>query len=231
MYLTKLVVNSRSREFQRDHADIRQMHRTVMSGFPDFDTEEPARKAASVLWRLDPSGATFVLYVQSAQAPNFYQLPAGYLLQTPQSRSLAPVLDAVAAGRAFAFRLQANPTRSVLPADSGDSKRTRGRVHAIREREEQVRWLQRRGERHGFEIAVVGNSQPDVMVTQRQMLTGSQPGSGGRKIRVLPVRFDGHLMVKDPELFTAAVRDGVGRGKAYGCGMISLAPMRRPEIF
>ncbi|MFB9432391.1 type I-E CRISPR-associated protein Cas6/Cse3/CasE [Streptoalloteichus tenebrarius] len=27
----------------------------------------------------------------------------------------------------------------------------------------------------------------------------------------------------DPEAFSAALRDGIGRAKAYGCGLLSLA--------
>jgi CRISPR system Cascade subunit CasE len=64
MYLSKLLANTYSPEFRRDHADIREMHRTVMSGFPDLPNENPARQSQAVLWRLDGIHRGFVAYVQ-----------------------------------------------------------------------------------------------------------------------------------------------------------------------
>jgi CRISPR system Cascade subunit CasE len=37
--------------------------------------------------------------------------------------------------------------------------------------------------------------------------------------------FDGIAVIKDAELVRAAVQTGIGRGKAYGCGLLSIAPM------
>jgi CRISPR system Cascade subunit CasE len=45
-------------------------------------------------------------------------------------------------------------------------------------------------------------------------------------IVVEPVRYDGHLIITDPDAFTTAILNGIGRAKAYGCGLLSLAPMR-----
>ncbi len=226
MYLTKLVVNYRSREFRRDYADISCMHRTVMSGFPDLDTEEPARKHAAVLWRLDPAGATYVMYVQSALQPNYDQLPPGYLQQTAQTRTLEPVLEAAVIGRRLAFRLQANPTRSLLSVGGGTGPRRRGKVTALRELPDQIDWLQSQGQRRGFVVPEGSNSQPDVTAVPGMMLTGTRREQQRRQITIYPVRFDGHLVVTDSDAFTAALREGVGRGKAYGCGLLSLAPPR-----
>jgi CRISPR system Cascade subunit CasE len=36
-------------------------------------------------------------------------------------------------------------------------------------------------------------------------------------------RFDGYAVVSDPEAVRRAVVEGVGRGKSFGCGMLSLA--------
>ena len=37
------------------------------------------------------------------------------------------------------------------------------------------------------------------------------------------VRFDGIGVVTDPDALRAAVLTGIGRGKSYGCGLLSLA--------
>lgn len=79
LYLSKLLINVYSREFRRDHADIRQMHRTVMSGYPDLPDDSPARQSYGVLWRLDLRSRGFVQYVQSVGKPDWSRLPGDYL--------------------------------------------------------------------------------------------------------------------------------------------------------
>jgi len=39
-------------------------------------------------------------------------------------------------------------------------------------------------------------------------------------------QFDGVLQVTDPSGLLAAVRSGIGHGKAFGLGLISVAPYR-----
>ena len=38
------------------------------------------------------------------------------------------------------------------------------------------------------------------------------------------VVFDGHLRVTDERAFKAALANGIGSGKAYGFGLMSIAP-------
>ncbi|MFI9643323.1 type I-E CRISPR-associated protein Cas6/Cse3/CasE [Micromonospora sp. NPDC051925] len=232
MYLSKLTVNVYSRDFRRDHADLRQMHRTVMSGYPDLPADTPARQSQSVLWRLDSVHRGFVEYVQSSAKPDWSRLSGDYLIEPPQVRSLQPLLDAITPGRRFAFRLVGNPTRTVVrqadrdrPAAEG-GKRARGQRIARRKPDEQIEWLIRKGGQHGFVVPTAYNGQPDVSPSPCLVQTG-QPRAGDRgPITIEPVRFEGHLIVTDAEAFRTAVQQGIGHGKAYGCGLISLAPIR-----
>ena len=95
----------------------------------------------------------------------------------------------------------------------------------LRKPGDQVDWLVRKGEQHGFVIPTGGGGAPDVATTALPRLTGklNQP----KKITVDAVRFDGHLVVTDPEAFTDALVNGIGRAKSYGCGLLSLAAARR----
>ncbi len=43
MYLSRLILNPRSRAVRRDLADCHSMHRTVMSGFPNVEAAGDAR--------------------------------------------------------------------------------------------------------------------------------------------------------------------------------------------
>ncbi|WP_326557149.1 type I-E CRISPR-associated protein Cas6/Cse3/CasE [Micromonospora sp. NBC_01796] len=231
MYLSKLQANTYSREFRRDHADIREMHRSVMSGFPDLPKETPARQSQAVLWRLDGVHRGFVAYVQSSSKPDWSRLPENYLTEAPQVRSLQPVLDAIAPGRRFAFRLIGNPTRTIPRAGNPKSPEPRRRTNsqrvARRKPEEQLEWLIRKGEQHGFVIPSAHNGQPDVSPSPCLTFTGQKRPNDKGHITLEPVRFEGHLIITDAVAFLDALQKGIGHGKAYGCGLISLAPPQR----
>ncbi|GAA3868786.1 type I-E CRISPR-associated protein Cas6/Cse3/CasE [Saccharothrix violaceirubra] len=219
MFLTKLTVNVRSREFRRDFADVHDMHRTVMSGFPDTDGDIPARQAHGVLWRLEPTHAGYTALVQSHTRPDWAGLPADYLAGPAETRPLRPVLDAVVPGRTLSFRLLANPTRDSRPAEL----KGRGRRVAHRTADEQVTWLVRKAGQHGFVIPTAVDGRPDVAPSPMPRRTG---GKADATITVDTVRFDGHLVITDAEAFTHAIVAGVGRAKAYGCGLLTIAPPR-----
>jgi CRISPR system Cascade subunit CasE len=49
---------------------------------------------------------------------------------------------------------------------------------------------------------------------------------GDATITLAGARFDGLLQVVDPTLFRAALATGIGPAKAYGFGLLSIAPLR-----
>ncbi|KWX09309.1 CRISPR-associated protein Cse3, partial [Carbonactinospora thermoautotrophica] len=191
--------------------------------FPQVSDGRPARQAHGVLWRLDESAGGFVLYVQSRTRPDWSKLPEGYLAAPAQVRDLAPVLDAVTPGRKLAFRLVANATRTIHP-DGVPGQRGQGKRVPHRHPDKQIEWLAAQGARHGFVLPLAANGQPDVAPSPRPILRGDR--RGGKPIVIEPVRYDGHLVVTDPDALRAALTLGVGRAKAYGCGLLSLAPPR-----
>ncbi|MFI7696739.1 type I-E CRISPR-associated protein Cas6/Cse3/CasE [Nonomuraea sp. NPDC049655] len=221
MFLSKLTVDQRSRAFLRDVADVHDMHRTIMSAYPELPPTATFRSQHGVLWRLDTvAGGGLVQYVQSQTAPDWERLPAGLLLRPAEVRSLQPVLNAIAPGRKFTFRLMANPTRDVR-VENG--KQQRKRV-PLQQPAQQIEWLISKGEQHGFVIPSSRQGAPDVAANPAPRLVGKKREV--RRVTVDPVRFDGHLMVTDSSAFTAALINGIGRAKAYGCGLLSLAPAR-----
>jgi CRISPR-associated protein Cas6/Cse3/CasE subtype I-E len=44
-----------------------------------------------------------------------------------------------------------------------------------------------------------------------------------RELAFIAVQFDGLLEVEDPERFMAAIHQGIGPGKGFGFGLLSLA--------
>ena len=57
----------------------------------------------------------------------------------------------------------------------------------------------------------------------------SQNPSQETKVRLLAVTYEGVLTVTDTELFCKALTEGIGRGKAYGMGLLTVAKVASNE--
>jgi len=210
MYLSRLILNARSRAVQRDLARPGEMHKTVLRAFPNNLAEDAER----VLYRLDQLLQTqqLCLLVQSQAAPDWKQLDPGYLqAELPDNPAVKEVALHLQAGQCLAFRLRANPTKRLSAGKGKIGKRI-----GLYKLEEQIHWLQRKSEQHGF---VVHSTMP----TQQQRI--DQQGAD-RDLKFFSVQFDGVLQVTDPVAFLAAIQAGIGSGKAFGFGLLSVAPAR-----
>lgn len=224
MYLSRLPLNTASRAFRRDFADVQQMHRTLMSVLPEVTGGEAARREHGLLWRVDAASTGYLLLVQTATRPDWERLPRGYVAGEARTRSMSGVLEALVPGRTLAFRLTANPTRIVRDPDA--PKEGRGKRVPLRDPKDQMGWLARKGEQHGFVVPAGADGGMAVNVAPCPPVIGYKgEGKHRHKVTISAVRYDGRLVVTDAAAFTEAVRHGVGRAKAYGCGMVSLAPV------
>lgn len=238
MYLSRLILNPRSRAVRRDLADCQALHRTIMGAFPELPDVDDPRARLGVLYRLEaePRTGQLRLLVQSRPAPDWSRLEPGYLLDTgggpenPACKEVGHLYARVAAGMTFVFRLQANPTRKIDTRSGPDGQRRNGhRVELVGE-EAQLDWLQRKAAIAGFELLSVRASPivPNVVAAPGGKLTGFHPGAGdtsagARRMTFAAVRFDGQLRVVDADRFRAALEDGIGPAKAYGFGLLSIA--------
>lgn len=225
--LSRLVLNPRAPEVQRDLADAQEMHRTIMRGFPDIPSAA-ARAELGILYRLEVARLTGVptLLVQSGSAPDWSKLPAGYLLQlnepNPASKAIGAHYAAISSGMRLAFRLRANPTRKIETKTGPDGVRRNGRRVELTREEDQHAWLARRAEQAGFAIDTM-QVQPDAALGAHQRARRTAGRSGLTHYAVL---FEGTLTVMDTDCFKAALVSGIGPGKAYGFGLLSIAPVR-----
>lgn len=209
MYLSRLLLNPRNRQVQRETADPYNLHRTLMQAFG------PNREQAGVLHRLDTNPRTggILLLVQSQTAPNWQPLAQkAYLLPADpfsglENPAVKPVNLALQVGQILRFRLVANPTVK----KKRDGKKHSNRVPLVRE-DRQLAWLHKRAADNGFRIL-------QAAVSQAQQQTSRKKG-----ITLYTVQYDGRLQITDAETFQTAVRTGIGPAKAFGCGLLSLAP-------
>ncbi|UOR01729.1 type I-E CRISPR-associated protein Cas6/Cse3/CasE [Leucobacter allii] len=233
MYLTRMRVNARRRGAAKLLASRQAMHAAVLAGFPDADPTPAGR----VLWRLDPMGETMSLVISSPNAPDLTHLveQAGWpTLGTGwESRDYARLLNRIKEGQRWAFRLVANPTHA-LPPEPGAK---RGRVVAHRTVAHQIGWLEQQAAKHGFTLvegdtavtdAMGGSPRSNRMPTARVARSDVQRFERQKRSMTLRVtEFDGLLEVRDDDALRRALTLGIGPAKAFGCGMLTLAPIGR----
>lgn len=242
IYLSRLILNPRSRAVRRDLADCQDLHRTILSAFPRVeDSNGGARERFGVLYRLEneqSTGNRTMLLVQSGVAPDWSRLEAGYLLATngpienPAVKQVTGSYQALREGQRLRFRLRANPTRK--PSSGGNTVGERRNVNrrALYKEDEQLAWLARKGEHHGFTVlaaSVYSASDPRAgeggNVIGRQAAHKSQNSGEGTKNRMTfgSALFEGLLRITDAAAFRGALESGIGSGKAYGFGLLSIA--------
>ena len=216
MYLSQLILNPRSRQAQRALNNPYQVHQLVMRGFPD----DFKREKAQVLHRLETRDGAVVLIVQSVIEPDWSAIDPAYLVPTgPYDLLPNPAVKAVnlplRAGQILSFRLRANPSVKKRRPQGQEKSRHSNRVPLVRE-EKQLEWLQKRAAVGGFRLL-------RAVVTQSQRQKAWKKGEKD-PITLYTVQFDGHLRVEQPDKLLQAVQTGIGPAKAFGCGLLSLAP-------
>jgi CRISPR system Cascade subunit CasE len=213
MYLSKLLLNPRCRQVQREITRPYQMHRTLMRAFPDNLKDGDER----VLFRLDSGrNGSLILLVQSWGAPDWCQMsqttPHNYLQELANNPAVKPFQLELVTGQVLTFRLRANPTiKRKFP--NGQHKRV-----GIYSQEKQLAWLQRKGEQGGFQLTTVRITDQD------NIYATISHNAEKHKLKMNAVHFDGQLQVINPIRFHAAVLNGIGSGKGFGFGLLSLAP-------
>lgn len=208
---SRVLLNPARRDGRRLLSNPQAMHAAVRASLPpDVD--------GRILWRTDQAGHERSLYIVAPEAPDLRVLveQAGWETRPGESADYQKLLDRLADGQEWSFRLVANPVRSVPNRDDGAR---RGTVTPHTTVAQQEQWLIDQGARHGFEVT-------SVLVSGREdMSFGRHDPHHDRRstVKLRAVRFDGTLRVTDADALRIAMAEGIGRGKAYGCGLLTLA--------
>lgn len=210
MYLSRVELDETRRATMRALAAPQRLHGAVESAFPG-----PRQRR---LWRLDRLGGKLYLLLLSEDRPELdgiaeqFGPPAGG--GDAQTRDYDPLLQRIAPGSVWQFRLTANPTRS--EPKRGENQ-ARGQVRAHSTTEYQKQWLLDRAEKHGFSLQPEG-----FTVTGDRWLQFAKGGETRRTVSLLSVTYEGVLQVTDAALFCELLTHGLGRGKAYGLGLMTV---------
>lgn len=220
MYLTQATLQPQSaslRAILQQQANRDRSHRLIWTL---FDDDPDARR--DFLWREVKEGERYL--IQSQRPPRDAQSGLWAL----ETRAFAP---SFATGERLRFVLRANPVRSRPgrpPRDrrvdvvmdrrfplGPDARRAWGREDT---EAALLDWLYAREARLGLRF----EREHCLAMSYRPLTVGLSPKR--EPIRLTLADYQGLAEVTDPAALTAAVTAGVGKGKAYGCGLLLLRP-------
>ena len=134
-------------------------------------------------------------------------------------------------GQSFSFMLRANPVVTVVTQKGKRQRHDIVMHHKIKidykhlpknERpplpqivhESGITWLSEKAEKNGFCFS------PESVISDGYKQHSSYSKSREKSIRYSTVDFQGVLTVTAPELFRKALYSGIGKAKAFGCGLM-----------
>ena len=204
-HLTQILVPY---ELAVRHLKIRDSydwHQRVWQAFKGHDGEK-----RNFLSRVDEVDEAYRLLIVSTSAPVKPDWCPSDCFKTK------PIPDDFFAAGKFRFNLLVNPTRKVR-SDSKGNLTKNGRRLPLAKREDLLEWIRRKAEAGGFEIEDVEN-----------LRTIPKPRSYFQKAGMngvhYAVEFQGVLTVANQEIFTRTFTKGIGSAKAFGFGLLVLAP-------
>lgn len=237
IYLSRLILDPLRRPVRRDLVDCHQLHRTLLRAFPQAPGDAPAREYCGLLYRAEPYDRQphlIRVLVQSELAPDWSKLPEQYFGASPDERpnpavrSIDEAYGQLASGMRLAFRLRANPTKRIGANNAEQGERWRGKRVELRREDEQLGWLERKAGAGGFRLLHVSTQSEvrAVQIANLEKVRGRRPardGADAMQLRFGAVLFSGQLEVTDRDAFVATLEHGIGSGKAFGFGLLSIA--------
>lgn len=175
----------------------------------------PGGPERSFLYRREELQGAFRFFVLSSRPPE--RNPIFEI----EHRPFAPALSA---GQTLRFSLRANPTVCkagkrhdlLMEAKRQARERSEGADIWLCQQQAAQAWLARQGEANGFSLREVNvdayRQQQIVQARTRQMIQFSS------------VDFSGVLVVNDPDLFLSRLKQGYGKSRAFGCGLMLIKP-------
>jgi len=248
MYMTRFPINRSRRDTPRLLGSPYCMHAAVAASFPP---SHDAQSDTRTLWRVDmePSGAAW-LYIVSRDMPSLVGMDEqiGFPDCPPawESRDYSPFLNRLAKGQEWSFRLVANPVRSVARNRSQNTIDVVGKRISHLTVRQQASWLigqaaysncdpaeipeglpdaeDSRAAYNGFEVLNDHSGNPELILSERHKYRLDKRDKT-QPITLVTVRFDGVLRVSNVDRLRHALINGIGHAKAFGCGLLTLAPL------
>lgn len=186
----------------------------------------PRTPDQAFLFRIDPLfGGRAMIVVQSAKKPDWdyaFHNARYFLAAAPQVKPFNPHFEP---SQRLRFRLLANPTKKVgtsskeqkLAGRKDNGKRVPVPADKLEE------WLKCRAESEGFRVERFISVQAGYVYMRRDDESRDEEEKQ-KGVRLRSARYEGILEVTDAGHFRNTLIRGIGPGKAFGFGLLSVAP-------
>lgn len=207
MYISRVRLNLKKKKTIKALSVPTIFHGAVEQSFGD----ERKRN----LWRIDCLSEQYYLLIVSHEEPDLSGVVEqfGSEVFPAETKVYDTFLDKLKEGDCWHFRMIANPTKC-----EKRERQSRGKVKAITSIEAQKQWLIQKGEKNGFSVNRFDTFQSEWLRFKKN--------KNEHQVTLLAVTYEGILTIKDVELFKEALSNGIGREKAYGMGMLTVANKR-----
>ncbi|MGL5038879.1 MAG: type I-E CRISPR-associated protein Cas6/Cse3/CasE [Aeromonas sp.] len=190
--------------------DLYSLHRVVYALFDDVRSEaqKQASESSGIQW-VDKGGnhlyrQILLLSDRPPQAGEYGEV---------ETRLLP---DDFLSHRHYRFTVTLSPTRR-----DNQSRQ----LKPVKGREAMTSWfIERASQNWGFAVDPSHLQVEGVQVAQFK-------GKAERAITLQQATLSGYLTVTDPERFALSVASGLGRGRAFGCGLLQVVPLIEQPLF
>lgn len=209
MYLSRVQLDIDNRQKIRNLTHLGAYHDWVERSFPkEFVSGKRTRK----LWRIDRLGGKTYLLIVSQEIPDLTALCRYGVEGSAETRNYDSFLAKLRKRMRCRFRIVLNP---VVAVSQGTGKRGRIMPHVTAAY--QLDYLKTRTEKHGF---LLRDGEYDIK--ERNFALWRK---GKEHIRLSRVTYEGILTIQDADLFRRLLKEGMGKKKAYGFGMMTVIPL------
>lgn len=212
IYLTEALIDfieaARPRKnFPYGFQDSYAWHQAVWQAFPLHHDQ-----SRDFLIRLDRKAQGFRLLIVSLSKPN---RPEWCLKDQWKTIEIPPTYFKQ---QRYSFQLRANPTKKMRVGNKHDGTRTKnGTRIPLRTLDELSNWLNRKGQAGGF---IIEHDSLQIFPNRKENFTKL-----GKQGTHCVVDLQGILCIKDPDLFYETFTKGIGSAKAFGFGLLVIAPI------
>ncbi|MHA1145874.1 MAG: type I-E CRISPR-associated protein Cas6/Cse3/CasE [Candidatus Helarchaeota archaeon] len=246
-YLCRGFLNPYNKFVIKDLADPFNLLESVILLFSGKENEdkttekESFRKKNKILYRLEffQFKNELSLLVQSEKHPNpeeFDTLRPQYFKEEMKVLDIEPFLNDLNEKIPYRFRLRANPTVKITEKES--KNKAKKRIPLVKE-EDQILWLIKRSKKCGFQVLNVnsnsGNNKDvynliprddnNFLVNKPRIKYLKPKDKHGNRVTIFSTFYDGILKITDKQKIIEKIKNGIGPAKAFGNGLITLAPL------
>ncbi len=180
------------------------VHKKVMGLYGNLPVGTP-RESLDILYRVEPSASVRTEFVRGRVLIQCTDLPANI---KHEHIDMISVLQSLTVGATVRFKVKVNVVKTVNVTDkAGAVKTSRRRVPDA----DLEQWFIEKMQ--GFMIDETSLNVSPVLIGKV------------KKIPLYTATFEGTAQISDAALASNIVIKGIGKGRAYGCGLVSVIPV------